>query len=127
MLGCGANQTVDQIGLSAHVRASHALGTPHEDFDPDYLHRLAARVCEQATWLFLGPVHINQPFREPLLRWRIPLKQKYRNPIRVACPVLKPAQEDIRDIANRISGRPGVVVCVEMSAYRENNRMPLPP
>ena len=44
LLGCGANQTVDQIGLfGSHVRASHALGTPHEGFDPDYLHRKHAR------------------------------------------------------------------------------------
>ena len=39
----------------------------------------------------------------------------------VAYPVLKPAQEDIRDFANRISGRPGIIVCGEMPAYRENS------
>ncbi len=66
--GCGANQTIDQIGLfGSHVRGSHPLGAPHPDFDPAWLHRLAARVVEQASWPHPGPVHVNQPFREPLL------------------------------------------------------------
>ncbi|MBP8169575.1 MAG: 2-succinyl-5-enolpyruvyl-6-hydroxy-3-cyclohexene-1-carboxylic-acid synthase [Azonexus sp.] len=122
LLGCGANQTVDQIGLfGSHVRASHALGTPHEGFDPDYLHRLAARVYEQATWPNPGPVHINQPFREPLLPLADTAEAEIPESIRVAYPVLKPAQEDIRDFANRISGRPGIIVCGEMPAYRENS------
>ena len=65
---CGANQTVNQTGMFApYARAAHALGTPHAGFDPGYLHRLATQVCEQATWPHPGPVHINQPFREPLL------------------------------------------------------------
>ncbi|HSG21574.1 MAG TPA: thiamine pyrophosphate-binding protein, partial [Azonexus sp.] len=58
--GCGSNQTISQIQLfGTHVRASHALGTPEAGFDPAYLHRLAARVCEQANWPLPGPVHIN--------------------------------------------------------------------
>ncbi len=65
---CGANQTIDQRGLfGPHVRASHLLGTPTEGFDPGYLQRLAAQVCEQASWPHPGPVHVNQPFREPLV------------------------------------------------------------
>src|SRR6185369_14131128 len=33
--GCGANQTIDQLGLfGSQVRARHALGAPHADFDP---------------------------------------------------------------------------------------------
>ena len=54
--GCGANQTIDQIGLfGSHVRGSHPLGAPHPEFDPAWLHRLAARVVEQASWPHPGP------------------------------------------------------------------------
>lgn len=118
--GCGANQTVDQIGLfGPHVRASHALGTPHDGFDPAYLHRLAARAYEQATWPHPGAVHINQPFREPLLPLADTAEAEIPEAIRVAHPALQPFQEDIRDFANRISERPGIIVCGEMPGLRE--------
>lgn len=121
--GCGANQTVDQIGLfGSHVRASHALGTPYDGFDPAYLHRLAARAYEQATWPHHGPVHINQPFREPLLPLADSAEAEIPDSIRVAHPTLQPAPEDIRDFAIRISGRPGVIVCGEMPALREDGK-----
>src|SRR5574343_155457 len=65
---CGANQTINQLGLfGSQIRACHAVGIPETGFDPGYLHRLPAQVCEQATWPHPGPVHLNQPFREPLL------------------------------------------------------------
>lgn len=112
--GCGANQTIDQVGLfGAHVRASHALGTPHEGFDPGYLHRLAARACEQATWPHPGPVHINQPFREPLVPLVDVAEACIPEPIRIHHAKPQPASEDIRDLANRISGQPGIIVCGE--------------
>jgi len=121
MQGCGANQTINQIGLfGSDVRASHALGTPDEGFDPGYLHRFAARAYEQATWPHPGPVHINQPFREPLLPLADTANAEIPESIRVAHPALQPEKDDIRDLASRISGRPGVIVCGEMPAHREN-------
>ncbi|PKO39777.1 MAG: 2-succinyl-5-enolpyruvyl-6-hydroxy-3-cyclohexene-1-carboxylic-acid synthase [Betaproteobacteria bacterium HGW-Betaproteobacteria-6] len=119
--GCGANQSVDQIGLfGPHVRASHALGAPHDGFDPTYLHRLAARAYEQATWPQPGPVHINQPFREPLLPLTEATESGIPETVNVARPALLLAGEDIRDFANRINGRPGIIVCGEMPARRMN-------
>lgn len=121
--GCGANQTIDQIGLfSPHIRASHALGTPHDGFDPAYLRRLAARAYEQAIWPHPGPVHINQPFREPLLPLTDTADVEIPEAIRVAHPALQSAPEDIRDFANRISRRPGVIVCGEMPGRREDGK-----
>lgn len=112
---CGANQTINQLGLfGSQVRASHALGAPEPGFDPGYLHRLAAQVCEQASWPHPGPIHINQPFREPLLPTEptpaitIPAK------ISAPSPALHPDAATIRDLAQRISGRPGFIVCGEM-------------
>jgi 2-succinyl-5-enolpyruvyl-6-hydroxy-3-cyclohexene-1-carboxylate synthase len=115
--GCGANQTIDQIGLlGTHVRASHNLGTPANAFDPAWLHHLAARAVEQATWPHPGPVHINQPFCEPLLP-QVEVKETVApRAIRVSHPTTRPAAEDIRDLARRISGRPGIIVCGELPA-----------
>ncbi len=119
--GNGANQTINQIGLfGAQVRASHALGLPDNGFDPAYLHRLAARAYEQASWPHPGPVHINQPFREPLLPLADCTEAEIAETIHVARPSLQPVANDIRDFASRISGRPGIIVCGEMPAPGEN-------
>lgn len=119
---CGANQTVNQSGMFApYVRASHALGAPHPGFNPGYLHHLAAQVHEQASWPYPGPVHINQPFREPLLPAEPIVSDDI--PIRLELTPIKP-DADTRQIANlakRISGRPGVIVCGEMPANQEQN------
>jgi len=113
--GCGSNQTINQIQLfGAHVRASHALGTPEAGFDPAYLHRLAARVCEQASWPLPGPVHINQPFREPLLpTCEVPLRQAPEK-IHVSWPEQAPNPQAIAELAQAIAGRPGIIVCGEL-------------
>ena len=112
---CGANQTVDQINLfGSHVRASYSLGTPDVSVDGGYLVRLAARVVEQSTWPLPGPVHLNQPFREPLLpSGDIPPLAK---PDRmVVIEAAKPDHDalDLSDLAQSISGRPGFIVCGE--------------
>jgi 2-succinyl-5-enolpyruvyl-6-hydroxy-3-cyclohexene-1-carboxylate synthase len=113
--GCGANQTIDQIGLfGAHVRASHALGTPEAAFDPAYLHRLAARIYEQTVWPHPGPVHINQPFREPLVPGgEVPTSQPPEK-IRFSPPSTLPDPTTIAELAAAISGRPGLIVCGEL-------------
>jgi 2-succinyl-5-enolpyruvyl-6-hydroxy-3-cyclohexene-1-carboxylate synthase len=112
---CGANQTIDQHALFAtHVRARHLPGTPHEGFDPAYLQRLAARVCEQATWPHPGPVHINQPFREPLLPAGATAPVSLVPKIGVSAPRLVPDAGAIADLASAISGRPGLIVCGAM-------------
>lgn len=63
----GAPQTTDQVGLyGTAVRWSHDPGPP----DPAAAHTwrsLAARAVWEATGAAPGPVHLNLPFREPLL------------------------------------------------------------
>ena len=114
--GCGSNQTINQIQLfGTHVRASHVLGTPEAGFDPAYLHRLAARVCEQASWPLPGPVQINQPFREPLLPTvEVPPSQTAEK-IHISWPTQAPNLPAIRELAQAIAGRPGLIVCGELS------------
>ena len=113
---CGANQTIDQRQLfGTHVRASHPLGTPEAGIDPAWLHRLAAQVCEQACWPHPGPVHINQPFREPLIPSTTTSAPRPSAAIRVSRPKLLPQADDIRRITEAIAGHPGVIVCAEMA------------
>ncbi|MBI2278389.1 MAG: 2-succinyl-5-enolpyruvyl-6-hydroxy-3-cyclohexene-1-carboxylic-acid synthase [Dechloromonas sp.] len=113
--GCGANQTIAQIGLfGSHVRASHALGTPEAAFDPAYLHRLAARIHEQTIWPHPGPVHVNQPFREPLVPGgEVPAIQPTEK-VRFSHPAALPDPTAIAELAAAISGRPGIIVCGEL-------------
>lgn len=113
--GWGANQTVDQIRLfGAHVRASHTLGVPEPGFSPDYAARLAAQVCNQACWPHPGPVHLNQPFREPLVPASSVPPLGLPDAIRVSNPHLALPREVIRDLAGKLGGRPGMIVCGEM-------------
>jgi 2-succinyl-5-enolpyruvyl-6-hydroxy-3-cyclohexene-1-carboxylate synthase len=114
---CGANQTIDQVGLfGAHVRASHAPGAPFAEFDPAWLHRLAAQACEQATWPHPGPVHINQPFREPLLpAEELPPPARHAA-IRSGAGPQVPDGGAIDALAGSMSGRPGLIVCGELPA-----------
>lgn len=115
--GCGANQTIDQLDLfGGHIRARHALGAPHPQFEPAWLQRLAAQVCEEAHWPLPGPVFINQPFREPLLPSSEVPAAPAVPPITLALASLPCSRAAIESVARKISGRPGAIVCGE-AAY----------
>ena len=113
---CGANQTIDQVGLfGKHVRASHALGTPEAGFAPGWLHHLAARLVEQSQWPHPGPVHVNQPFREPLLPVGESADAALPATIRVDRPRQLPDPAGIDALAAAIAGRPGLIVGGELA------------
>lgn len=120
---CGANQTINQSALfSPHARAVHLLGAPEAGFDPGWLHRLAAQLCEQASWPHPGPVHLNQPFREPLLPDDVLPEPCERPRILIGRSEMTPDAQAISDLAKAISGRPGLIVAGEMpfkSGYAE--------
>lgn len=105
---CSA-QAVDQIRVfGLHVRASHSLHLP--DDSAGCLPILASRAYEQTLWPMPGPVHINVPFREPLVpksrtKLALPLPPATR------APLIQPHLADVRDIASALSGRPGAIVC----------------
>lgn len=62
---CGANQTMDQIGLfGGHVRAFHQLPPP--EAETCWLSSFAARIVAASQAPLAGPVHVNVPLREPL-------------------------------------------------------------
>lgn len=67
LIGVGANQAIDQARLyGGAVRWFHDPGPP-EDGDPAGWRALAAETFRRATSAPPGPVHLNLPFREPLV------------------------------------------------------------
>src|SRR5262245_45148562 len=66
--GVGANQTIDQIGLfGSFVRASLDAPVPGDAPDEDGWHELMLELTKASMGLPPGPVHLNLPFREPLV------------------------------------------------------------
>ncbi len=64
--GLGAPQTIDQIELyGTRVKWFHQAATP--DTDPNAAADLVAAAWQRAIGGRPGPVHVNLPFREPLL------------------------------------------------------------
>jgi 2-succinyl-5-enolpyruvyl-6-hydroxy-3-cyclohexene-1-carboxylate synthase len=117
-LGWGANQTADQSRLyGAQVRAYHALPVPDGVVDASFLRALAARLVEDCLYPAAGPVHANLPFREPLLPEAIPPAPPLPAPIRVDRPAAVVADPD--RLAERLSGRPGVILCGELASSAE--------
>lgn len=113
--GWGANQTLDQQRLfGVHVRAFHPAGVP-EDNPPALrqIRLLGSKAVEQSLWPAPGPVHINLPFREPLIpetpptEW--PREAGTPFPLALAPPAPDPAQMD--RLAGRMQGRPGIILC----------------
>ncbi|HLO75595.1 MAG TPA: 2-succinyl-5-enolpyruvyl-6-hydroxy-3-cyclohexene-1-carboxylic-acid synthase [Magnetospirillum sp.] len=105
---CSA-QAIDQNRVfGPHVRASHNLPLP--DGSIDSLQPLASRIYEQSLWPAPGPVHVNMPFRDPLVA-KSRVKHPTNPPPAVSRPVIRPQLEEIMDVAQTISGRRGVIVC----------------
>ena len=66
--GVGANQTIDQVGLfGGFVRASADAPVPGDAPDEDIWHELVVDLTRASMGLPPGPVHLNLPFREPLI------------------------------------------------------------
>jgi len=67
--GTGASQTIDQLGLyGMHARAFRDLPCPgHAALDATVAAREALEACRTGLSGARGPVHLNVPFREPLL------------------------------------------------------------
>ena len=110
----GANQTIDQSRLfAAQARATHLLATPYPEFDPASLQHLARQVVESACWPHPGPVHLNQPFREPLLpTQRIPAKDLPA--IAVTRSHLQTEPDACRQLLDDLHGRRGLIICGEL-------------
>lgn len=114
--GWGANQTVDQLRLfGTHVRAAHALEAPQAGFAPGWLRRFAARIVAESLAPLAGPVHVNLPFREPLLPAADPAQWPQASAVHgaalAAAGMSLPDPAAIAATAAELSGRPGIIVC----------------
>ena len=66
--GVGANQTIDQPGIfGSYVRASIDAPVPGDAPDEHTWHQLVLGVTSASMGQPPGPVHLNLPFREPLV------------------------------------------------------------
>lgn len=119
--GWGANQTTDQLKLYGdHVRRFVALPVPYVHtmeacVDNHYLRALATQLIESCLTPVPGPVHANQPFREPLLpsdAGVIPPAPVLPLSPAIYCATPQ-AASGIKAVATQISGQPGVIVCGE--------------
>ncbi len=111
--GWAANQTIDQTHLfGGHVRAFHDPGAPSLDGPGfPFIRTLGVRAAHQACSPHPGPVHINLPFREPLVPNEMPPVPERGAAVPVAAPGLQPNPKQIARIHTLVSSRPGLIVC----------------
>ncbi|WJW75973.1 2-succinyl-5-enolpyruvyl-6-hydroxy-3-cyclohexene-1-carboxylic-acid synthase [Thiohalobacter sp. IOR34] len=108
---CGANQTVDQLRLfGTAVRGFHQAGVPATE-TLDQARALGVHAAHQAQWPLPGPVHVNLPFREPLVPGAGVRFDAPGPAVPVARPQLRVPEEQLARVVERLSGHPGLIVC----------------
>ncbi len=113
--GWHANQTTDQTRLfGPHVRVYENPGLPRSGAGAlAFVRMLGARAARQAQWPRPGPVHVNQPFREPLVP-DLPAIEGCKPLAQTPCnarPRLMPDPHQLKRVASLLSAQPGVIVC----------------
>lgn len=124
--GFGAAQTIRQTGLfERHVRVSREAAVPSVDGPPPaYYRALAASAYASALGAPRGPVHVNVPFREPLLPTPLPARQATSSTtdeggLRLAAGELRLAREQLDEIAARAGDvERGIISCGPSSRPR---------
>ena len=120
----GAAQTIDQIQLfGSHVKWFVDLPVPGaDDALVRHVRATATRAVHTVRSHPAGPVHLNLPFREPLLPADPPGPLPFRTPIKQSHPVDSFAREDqsqlvpelavLDELALQIAREPrGIIVC----------------
>ncbi len=117
---CGANQTIDQHRLfGSAVRAFHALSAPDplRPCSPDLLREVrarATRAVNQACGSRPGPVHINVPFREPLVT-QARMSGKDKNVLSEArtppAPQIHIDVAQLERLLKLLNAGPGLIIC----------------
>ncbi|MDA1239922.1 MAG: 2-succinyl-5-enolpyruvyl-6-hydroxy-3-cyclohexene-1-carboxylic-acid synthase [Chloroflexi bacterium] len=110
----GAAQTVDQVGIfGSHVK--WAADLPVADASAlDELVRYAssagARAAAVAVEAPAGPVHLNIPFREPLIEGGDLPFGEFEHPVARSAAYAEPRGDTIRRLAAMLPGRRGLIV-----------------
>jgi 2-succinyl-5-enolpyruvyl-6-hydroxy-3-cyclohexene-1-carboxylate synthase len=123
--GFGAAQTIRQSGLfERHARASREAAVPCADGPPArYYRSLAASVYANALAEPRGPVHVNIPFREPLLPIPLPPRDDGASDnterLQLSIGEIRLASERIEELTARLcSVERGLIVCGPSSRPR---------
>ncbi|MGZ8607399.1 MAG: 2-succinyl-5-enolpyruvyl-6-hydroxy-3-cyclohexene-1-carboxylic-acid synthase [Actinomycetota bacterium] len=100
--GVGANQTIDQVGLyGVQVKRFVDAPVPGERPDADDWRRLASAALATATEGPPGPVHLNLPFREPLVPGDVELPDpRWGGRPHVPAPSPPAGEELVEEVAN---------------------------
>ncbi|WP_010097122.1 2-succinyl-5-enolpyruvyl-6-hydroxy-3-cyclohexene-1-carboxylic-acid synthase [Ornithinibacillus scapharcae] len=114
----GAPQAIDQLKLfGGYVKDFHEMALPEAtDEMLKYARTRAARAIHQAISGNPGPIHLNFPFREPLVP-DFSLKNVWGEPIREPYTIWhqgkkKLSEEFVKHLADRLtSTKKGVIVC----------------
>ena len=114
----GANQTIDQVRMyGTHVKWSVDATLPESGEDAmRYVRSLACRAAALACSGTPGPVHVNFPFREPLVPapGTTPMGRDADGQapyVTVRQAARRPDPEDLADLAAELGGRRGLIVC----------------
>ncbi|MCB1117750.1 MAG: 2-succinyl-5-enolpyruvyl-6-hydroxy-3-cyclohexene-1-carboxylic-acid synthase [Chlamydiia bacterium] len=116
-IDCGANQAIDQKDIfSNYTTWSHHFDTPHAQQNCQAIRSVAAQAVFRAA---SGPVHINCPFRKPLLSEN---STASNTPLRAHTIYTKsqlaPSEDDLMQIADRMSSiENGVIIVGSMHAW----------
>lgn len=119
----GAPQAIDQVHLfGRHVKAAFDMALPEDSDAMRHVARATAvRACALAAAVPAGPVHLNLPFREPLVPgggesaaaavFHNAASSAYRAP-QVGTGVPKVSEQQIEAIAHLLQpGQHGLIVC----------------
>ena len=125
----GANQTIDQSRMyGSHVKWSVNMATPEVTRDLlRYVREVTSRLTSTATLSPPGPVHVNFPFREPLVPENVPEdvpdslrgsqdiwapRKQGRPYTRVEGGTRRVSPEGLKGLANDLrNAKCGVIVC----------------
>src|SRR5271168_391177 len=132
---CRSPQTIDQVRIfGSHARWSVDLAAPHAgDALEGYYRTIACRAAATAVQAPAGPVHLNFPFREPLIdvgeeAAAIGLAEQVADvdadaPWALVCPVRTVlSDESARALAERLRGcERGVIVCGPRTADHDSD------
>ncbi len=113
---CGANQTVDQTGMfGTQLRAFHDPGPAQPGAQAlAFIRTLGVRGAQQSQWPHPGPVHINLPFREPLVPTQMPDAPEPGPAMPAATPCLLPDKAQLARLGDILDNSPGLIVCGPM-------------
>lgn len=121
--GVGAPQTIDQQGLFAGATRWECDPGPPDPAGATTWRETARDCWRAATAAVPGPVHLNLPFREPLLGPLGALSEPMPVPADAGVVTFAPAGlAETARIAERCTGRRGVVICGDRAVRSPQDR-----